>query len=54
VSKGKRTVPTWLDSALIDALHVEALRMDRSISWCVQFCVKHAIAEIRKMEAAPK
>ena len=45
----KRKQSLYFPEKMLNDLKVEAQRLDRSLSWIVQRCVKTAMGEIRKM-----
>jgi len=45
----KRKQSLYLPADVVDALTEEAARLDRSLSWVVQRCVKLALNDIRQM-----
>jgi uncharacterized small protein (TIGR04563 family) len=40
-----------LPQELLDALRAEAVRLDRSLSWLIQRCVRVALPDVRALQA---
>ena len=45
----KRKQSLYFPESMLDEIQKEAARLDRSLSWIVQRCVKVALPEIRKL-----
>ena len=45
----KRKQSLYFPESMLDEIQREAARLDRSLSWIVQRCVKIALPEIRKL-----
>jgi uncharacterized small protein (TIGR04563 family) len=45
----KRKQSLYFPESMLDEIQREAARLDRSLSWVVQRCVKVALPEIRKL-----
>lgn len=45
----KRKQSFYLPEDVVNALQVEADRLDRSLSWVVQRCIKSALPEVREL-----
>jgi uncharacterized small protein (TIGR04563 family) len=45
----KRKQSLYFPASMLDELKHEAIRLDRSLSWIVQRCVKIGLPEIRKL-----
>ena len=45
----KRKQSLYFPESMLDEIQKEAVRLDRSLSWIVQRCVKVALPEIRKL-----
>lgn len=45
----KRKQSLYFPESMLDEIQHEAARLDRSLSWIVQRCVKVALPEIRKL-----
>jgi uncharacterized small protein (TIGR04563 family) len=45
----KRKQSLYFPESMLDEIQKEAARLDRSLSWIVQRCVKIALPEIRKL-----
>lgn len=41
----------YLPQELLDALRAEAVRLDRSLSWLIQRCVRVALPDVRALQA---
>jgi uncharacterized small protein (TIGR04563 family) len=48
-STDKRKQSLYFPEAMLDEIQREAARLDRSLSWIVQRCVKLGMQEIRKL-----
>lgn len=51
VTQDQRKQSCYFDERMIERLHEEAARLDRTLSWVVQRCVRLALAEIRRLPA---
>jgi uncharacterized small protein (TIGR04563 family) len=49
----KRKQSLYLSGEVLAELRREAARLDRSLSWIVQRCVKLGLAELREVDAGP-
>lgn len=47
--RDKRKQSLYFPDAMISEIHREAARLDRSISWIVQRCVRVGLHEVRRM-----
>jgi len=47
----KRKQSLYFPADLLASLETEAKRLDRSLSWCVQRCVKRGMAELQGLPA---
>ena len=47
----KRKQSLYFPGVLLSAIQTEATRLDRSLSWCVQRCVKRGLAELQSLPA---
>lgn len=45
----KRKQSLYFPEAMLQDIQLEATRLDRSLSWIVQRCVKIGLSEIRKL-----
>ena len=45
----KRKQSLYFPESMLEDIHREAARLDRSLSWIVQRCVKIGLVEIRKL-----
>ena len=45
----KRKQSLYFPESMLQDIQLEAARLDRSLSWIVQRCVKLGLAEIRKL-----
>jgi len=43
----------YMPESMLNELEQEAKRLDRSLAWCVQRCIRKALGEIRLLEAPP-
>ena len=48
-STDKRKQSLYFPEAMLDEIQNEAARLDRSLSWIVQRCVKIGLSEIKKL-----
>ncbi len=49
MSEDKRKQSLYFPEDMLVELHKEATRLDRSLSWIVQRCVKMGMAQIRQL-----
>ncbi len=48
----KRKQSLYFPASMLDELHEECFRLDRSLSWIVQRCVRLGLVEIRELPSA--
>lgn len=48
--KDARKQSLYLPEPLLAAIKEQAARLDRSVSWCVQRCIKLGIPELQKLQ----
>lgn len=50
----KRKQSLYFKQAILEQLQAEAARLDRSLSWVVQRCVKESLPTIQRLPAIPE